>query len=146
MSDSLKKIWKNRTFFKKSIDLLISSEWSEQIAQDKWATVRDSLRSLTKNEQMSELLTFWVNHSFAHFFGKKRAIRSKIPNPEQKFLLETIFRTTVPFRNYSFSRLFSIHGTTYCNLFATFPGTIISFVTIPIEQCCSSFSQLFMEK
>ena len=146
MSDSLKKIWRNRTFFKKSIDLLISSEWSEQIAQDKWATVRDSLRSLTKNEQMSELLTFWVNHSFAHFFSKKQAIRSKIPNPEQKFLLETIFRTTVPFRNYSFSRIFSVHGTTYCNLFATFPGTIISFVTIPIEQCCSSFSQLFMEK
>ena len=31
-----------------------------------------------QNEQMSKLLTFWASCSFAHFFGKKRVICSKI--------------------------------------------------------------------
>ena len=44
-----------------------------------------SLRSLTKNEQMSELLIFWANHSFANFFAKKtsdslRKLMSEFPN------------------------------------------------------------------
>ena len=56
---SSKKFRKNRIFvrfllfFKKTKDLLIPSERSEQIAQvaqDKWATVSDSLRSLRRNE------------------------------------------------------------------------------------------------
>ena len=33
-------------------------EWFVQIAQDKWATVSKSLRSLTKNEQMIESLVY----------------------------------------------------------------------------------------
>ena len=54
-------------------------EWFAQVPQDKWATVNKSLRSLITNEQMwaicsgssgqmSESLTFWANHSLAHFF------------------------------------------------------------------------------
>ena len=65
--------------------MLITSERSEriaQVAQDKWATVSDLLRSLRRNElswanrsdrspNISELLTFWANRSFAHFFLPK---------------------------------------------------------------------------
>ena len=40
------------------------------MAHQKWATVSDLLRSLTKTEQMRESLIFWANHSFAHFFTK----------------------------------------------------------------------------
>ena len=47
-----------------------------QGAQRKWAIESESLKSLTKNEQMSESLIFLANRSFAHF-GQKRAIRSE---------------------------------------------------------------------
>ena len=54
-------------------------EWFAQVAQRKWAIVSESLRSLTKNEQMSESL-------ICSFLGKKRAIRSendeRNPGPE----------------------------------------------------------------
>ena len=57
-----------------------------QVAHQKWATMRELLRSLNKNEQpwgsrsgrspkMSELancLFFWANRSIAHFFEKTR--------------------------------------------------------------------------
>ena len=39
------------------------------IAQRKWVIVSESLRSLTKNEGMSELLVFWANSSFAYFWA-----------------------------------------------------------------------------
>ena len=47
-------------FFKEAKDSLISSERSEriaQVAQDKWAIMSDSLRSLRRNERS------WANHS-----------------------------------------------------------------------------------
>ena len=49
-----------------------------QVAQKEWAIMSESLRLLTKNEQMCEFLTFWANSSFTHFFWQKRVIRSEI--------------------------------------------------------------------
>ena len=49
-------------------------EQMAQVAHQKWATKRDLLRSLTKNEEMSKSLVFWANHSFAHYthiFGER---------------------------------------------------------------------------
>ena len=43
---------------------------------EEMSDVSEFLISLTKNEQMSESLIFWANHSF--FLHKKRAIRSEI--------------------------------------------------------------------
>ena len=45
-----------------------------QVAQSKWAIVRESLRSLTKNEWMSELLVFLSKLLICSFLGKKQAI------------------------------------------------------------------------
>ena len=53
----------------------------DQISQDKWATVSESLRSLILKErpwanhsgcswQMKESLVFWANCSFTHFLQK----------------------------------------------------------------------------
>ena len=97
MSDSLKKIQQNLNFwtflhffksffYKQKICSFLLNQVSEmsdregfaQVAQKEWVILSKSLRSLTKNEQMSKLLTFWANCSFAHFFGKKRVICSKI--------------------------------------------------------------------
>ena len=52
----------------------------------------DLLRLLTKNEQMSVLLIFLVNRSFAHFW-LKRAIRSKKPMSEFPALLYSEYDT-----------------------------------------------------
>ena len=41
-----------------------------QVAHQKWATMSELLKSLTKKEQMSESLVFLANRSFAHFFAK----------------------------------------------------------------------------
>ena len=49
-----------------------------QVAQRKWAIVSESLRSLTKNEQMSESLIFLSKSLICSFLGKKQAIRSEI--------------------------------------------------------------------
>ena len=47
--------------------------------------VSESLRSLTKNERMSESLVFWANCSFAHLFAKNERFAEKtderIPSP-----------------------------------------------------------------
>ena len=40
------------------------------ITQSKWAIMSESLRLLTKNEQMNESLVFLANRSFAHFWAK----------------------------------------------------------------------------
>ena len=47
-----------------------------QVAHDKWATVSDSLRLLTKNEQMSDSLNNNNNCFIYVFYFKKLAIRS----------------------------------------------------------------------
>ena len=46
-----------------------------QVPQQKWATMSESLRSLTKNEQMSEALVFLSESLIRSFFRKKRAMR-----------------------------------------------------------------------
>ena len=49
---------------------LKGNEQIAQVAQDKWATVRDSLRSIIINEQMSDALkNFWLNKSKILFFS-----------------------------------------------------------------------------
>ena len=48
-----------------------------QAAYGKRATVSDLLRSLTKNEQMSELLVFLSESLIRSFFRKKQAIRTE---------------------------------------------------------------------
>ena len=60
-----------------------------QVAQRKWAIVSESLRSLAKNERMSESRFFWVNRSFfewiAHslIFGPKTS--NSLRNPMSEF-------------------------------------------------------------
>ena len=49
-----------------------------QVTQRKWAIVSESLRSLTKNEQMSESLIFLSESLIPSFLDKKRAVRSEI--------------------------------------------------------------------
>ena len=65
----------------KSLRLLSKMSIHERfakVAQRKWAIVSELLRSLTKNERMSESFIFLcANRSFAHFWAKKRAIRSE---------------------------------------------------------------------
>ena len=64
-----------------SLILLKSNERCERIAQvahQKWATMSDLLRSLTKNERMSESLIFLSESLIRSFLDKKRAIRSEI--------------------------------------------------------------------
>ena len=57
-------------------DSLIFGERCEQIAQvaqvthQKWVTMSDSLRLLTKNERMSELLVFLSESLICSFFRK----------------------------------------------------------------------------
>ena len=48
-----------------------------QVAHQKWATMSESLKSLTKNERMRESLIFLSKLLIRLFFGKKRAIRSE---------------------------------------------------------------------
>ena len=48
-----------------------------EVAQRKWAIVRESLRSLTKNEWMSESLIFLSESLIRSFLDKKRAILSE---------------------------------------------------------------------
>ena len=56
-----------------------------QVAQRKLAIVSESLRSLTKNDQIA---LFFVNRSFAHFFAKNEQFAQKaneqIPSPGSK--------------------------------------------------------------
>ena len=49
-----------------------------QVAQRKWEIVGESLRSLTKNEQMNESLIFLSKSLIHSFLGKKREIRMEI--------------------------------------------------------------------
>ena len=48
-----------------------------QVARRKWAIVSELLRSLTKNERMSQSVVFLSESLIHSFLGKKRAIRSE---------------------------------------------------------------------
>ena len=76
---------------------LISYEWCERIthiAQRKLAIVSEMLRSLTKNERVSESLIFFANRLFArlfaHFWAKNEWFAQKtderIPSPGKMFV------------------------------------------------------------
>ena len=69
----------------KSLRSLTINERCERIAQRKWAMMSESLRLLTKNEQMSESHVFLANRSFAHFRAKNercpRKTDERIPSP-----------------------------------------------------------------
>ena len=84
MSDSLKKIRKNRfftfsqfflKFLKKAKDSLIPSERTWAICSGRSEGMSDRERfaqvAHQKNERMSKSLTFWANRSFAQFFCQK---------------------------------------------------------------------------
>ena len=60
-------MWANRSGCSSKMS---NHERFAQVAHQKWATMRESLRSLTKNERMRESLVFWENPSFAHFLQK----------------------------------------------------------------------------
>ena len=68
-----------------SLISLKSNERFAQVPQRKSAIVSKLLRSLTKNEWMSELLIFWANCSFARFWTKNERFARKsnepIPSP-----------------------------------------------------------------
>ena len=51
---------------------------------EEMSDVSEFLISLTKNEQMSESLIFWANHSFFYTKNEQFAQKSneRIPNPE----------------------------------------------------------------
>ena len=57
-------------------------EWFAHIAQRKWAIVSESLRSLTKNEWMSESLVLLSKSLIRSFLGKKRVICLEKPMSE----------------------------------------------------------------
>ena len=64
-----------------SLILLKSNERCEQIdqvAHQKWVTMSVSLRSLNKNERMSESLIFLSESLICSFLDKKRAICSEV--------------------------------------------------------------------
>ena len=71
----------------RSLTKMSEHERMAQVAQRNWASVSETLRLLTKNEWLSELLTFLSELLICSLFGKKRAICSKIdeqiPNPAQ---------------------------------------------------------------
>ena len=60
-------------------------EWFAQVAQRKWAIVSESLRSLTKNEQMNELLVFLSKSLNCSFWAKNEwfawKTEEQIPSP-----------------------------------------------------------------
>ena len=63
-------------------------EWFAHIAQGKWAIVSESLRSLTKNEWMSESLIFLSKSLIRSFLGKNEQFARKtdewIPSPDNR--------------------------------------------------------------
>ena len=53
-----------------------------QVAHQKWATVSESLRSLTKNERMSESLVFFEQIAYALIFSQKLSDSLRKPMSE----------------------------------------------------------------
>ena len=69
-----------------SLRSIINNEWCEripQVAYQKWATMSNSLRLLTKNERMSEVLVFLSKSLICSFFCKKTS--DSLRKPMSKF-------------------------------------------------------------
>ena len=94
MSESLRSLTKNKRcepIAQVAHQKLSEHKWFAQVAHQKWATISESLRLLTKNEGLSTNCSgrstkmkdwanwwfFWANRSFNSFFRKKQAIRSE---------------------------------------------------------------------
>ena len=60
-----------------------------QVAHDKRATVRDSIRSLIINEQISKSLVFWANCSFALSLTKIKPFAQK--NCQNRIFLDFLY-------------------------------------------------------
>ena len=128
MNDSLRKFWQKNLnsyfsvcfiyvfLFKKwAIQSFPLFDWCErinQIAHKKWATMSQSLRSLTKNERpwanrwgCSPKMSKWVNCSFferiAHFWAKNerfaRKTDERIPSPDSYISHFPVWMTLAPF-------------------------------------------------
>ena len=67
-------MWANRSCCSPKMS---NHEQFSQVTHQKWATMSKSLRSLTKNNQMSESLDFFDKSLFCSFFRKKQVIRSE---------------------------------------------------------------------
>ena len=69
-----------------------------QVAQRKWAIMSESLRSLTKNERMSELLIFLSKSLILSFLGNKRIICLEIwwANSQPWWLPTELSHVTTP--------------------------------------------------
>ena len=117
VSESLRSLTKNEQSWANRSGRSPKMSYHEQfthIAQRKWAIMRELLRSLTKNEQMSESLVFWANRSFAHFFANKISDSLRKPMSEfpvlhinhQKFMSR---RTTKLFENIFYLDVFDIN-------------------------------------
>ena len=88
-----------------SLRLLRTNERPQAICSGRSEGMSDREQiAQVSNQKMSESLTFWANCSFAHFFGKKRAIRSKIrwanSQPCEFEGLGNLFISHTPLKNY----------------------------------------------
>ena len=139
-----------------------------QVTHQKWATMSKSLRLLTKNEQMSELLVFWANHSFAHFSAKRS---NSLRQPMSEFpawLIDvdavlSLLWSFFPFTRYGFCTLIvveplSLHQVQICctlivivveplslhqvrNLYTHYCGaSFLHQVRILYTHCCGAYS------
>ena len=72
-------MWVNRSVHSPKMS---DHEQLAHIAQRKWVIVSESLRSLTKNEWMSETLIFWGGIAHSLIFGQKTNDSLEIPMSE----------------------------------------------------------------
>ena len=93
------------------------------IDQRKWAIMSESLRWLTKNEQMSESLIFFSKSHIRSFLGKKRAIRSENRWANSQPWKETWVRDLLPLNIVVVKYLpwpFDWQGQGFLNMFGRF--------------------------
>ena len=76
-------MWVNRSFRSPKMS---DHERIAHLAHQKWATMSESLNSLTKINEWVNRSLFWANRSCAHFFAKNERFARKsderIPSPE----------------------------------------------------------------
>ena len=72
------KKWANCSFFAHFLFFCERCEWIGHFAQIKWAMWANRSGRTPKMSKWVNRSFFWANRSFAHFWTKKRAIRSKI--------------------------------------------------------------------
>ena len=111
-------IWANRSGRSPKMS---DHERYPHIAQMKWAIVSESLRLLTKNEQMSESLVFLRESLICSFLGKKRAIRLEnrwakslpwFPQRPNPYFSPNYFTVSYPHFNPNFTYVYPLFDST----------------------------------